>query len=44
MFLKTYAIGLGVQAPTAEIRVVLEAPPQVDEGMYNYSPINYPDN
>ena len=25
---------LGVLASTAEVRVVLEAPPKVDEGMY----------
>ena len=29
---------LGVQAPTAEVRVELEAPTEVDEGMYKYSP------
>ena len=34
--MKLYAIALlwlGVQAPTAEVQVVLEAPPEVDEGM-----------
>ena len=35
MFLKTYAIDLGVQVPTTEVHVV---PPEVDAGMYNCSP------
>ena len=37
--MKSYAIALswlGMQAPTEEVRVVLEVPPEVDEGMYNY--------
>ena len=29
---------LGVQASTAEVRVELEAPTEVDEGMYKYGP------
>ena len=27
-----------MQAPTAEVRVEMEAPPEMDEGMYNCSP------
>ena len=27
---------LGVQAPTEEVHVVLEVPPEVDEGMCSY--------
>ena len=37
--MKSYAIALswlGMQAPTEEVRVVVEVPPEVDEGMYNY--------
>ena len=30
-----YTIDVGVQAPTAEVHVVLEVPPEVDEGMFN---------
>ena len=35
---------LGVQAPTAEVRVVLEVPPEVDEGMHNYFHALSPDH
>ena len=37
--MKPFAIALswlGVQAPTEEVHVVLEVPPEVNEGMYNY--------
>ena len=37
--MKPFAIALswlGMQAPAEEVRVVLEAPPEVDEGVYNY--------
>ena len=36
--MKPYAIALswlGVQAPTAEVHVVLEVPSEMDEGKYN---------
>ena len=39
IILKPHAIALsclGVQAPTEEVHVVLEVPPEVNEGMYNY--------
>ena len=47
--MKPYAIALlwlGVQAPTEEVRVELEVPPEVDviEGIYNYFYVCLPDH
>jgi len=33
-----------VQAPTEEVRVELEVPPKVDEGIYNYFYVCSPDH
>ena len=45
--MKPFAIALswlGVQAPTEEVRVVLEVSPEVDEGMCNYFYVCSPDH
>ena len=44
--MKPFAIALswlGMQASTEEVRVVLEVPPEVDEGMCNYFYVCSPD-
>ena len=33
-----------MQAPTKEVRVELEVPPEVDEGIYNYFYVCSPDH
>ena len=45
--IKPYAIALswlGMQAPTEEVRVEPEVPPEVDEGMCNYFYVCSPDH
>ena len=44
MFSQKWNFGLGVQAPTAEVCVVLEVPPEVNEGMFNFSSMSVIDH